>query len=82
MIGAATRDRFGLSMVSLVRTMQELEVADIGFRMLDVDELLAAQGFPEGYQLLGNKADRVRQIGNSVSPPVARALCQTYAEAG
>jgi DNA (cytosine-5)-methyltransferase 1 len=77
-----TRDRFGLAMVSLVRTMRELGVIDIGFRMLDVEELARAQGFPEGYQLFGNKADRVRQIGNSVSPPVARALCQTYAEAG
>lgn len=76
-----TRDRFGLAMVSLVRTMQELGVIDIGFRMLDVEELAAAQGFPAGYQLFGSKADRVRQIGNSVSPPVARALCQCYAEA-
>jgi DNA (cytosine-5)-methyltransferase 1 len=76
-----TKDRFGLAMVSLVKTMQELGVVDIGFRMLDVSELAAAQGFPGDYQLFGTKADRVRQIGNSVSPPVARALCQCYAEA-
>jgi site-specific DNA-cytosine methylase len=46
----------------------------IGFRMLDVDELARAQGFPDGYILTGNKADRVKQIGNSVPPPVARAI--------
>jgi len=67
---------------SLIATMFELGVIDIGFRMLDVDELAAAQGFPKDYALFGTKADRVRQIGNSVSPPVARALCQCYAEAG
>jgi len=77
-----TKDRFGLAMASLIDTMGELGVIDIGFRMLDVDELSAAQGFPAAYELFGTKADRVRQIGNSVSPPVARALCQCYGEAG
>lgn len=76
------KDRFGLAMASLIDTMGELGVVDVGFRMLDVDELSAAQGFPADYELFGNKADRVRQIGNSVSPPVARALCQCYTEAG
>jgi len=76
------RDRFGLTMASLLQTMNELKVIDIGFRMLDVDELARAQGFPDGYILTGTKSDRVKQIGNSVSPPVARAICQTIAEAG
>jgi len=76
-----TKDRFGLAMVSLIETMQELGVVDIGFRMLDVDELARAQGFPDDYFLFGNKAERVKQIGNSVSPPVARALCETLGEA-
>ena len=75
------KDRFGLAMASLIETMQALHVVDIGFRMLDVDELAAAQGFPPGYVLTGNKADRVRQVGNSVSPLVAKALCETIAEA-
>ena len=76
-----TKDRFGLAMVSLVQTMKDLGVVDIGFRMLDVDELARAQGFPEGYYLHGTKAERVKQVGNSVCPPVARALCETIAEA-
>ena len=76
-----TKDRFGLAVVSLLRTMKALSVVDIGFRMLDVDELAAAQGFPAGYSLHGNKAEQVKQIGNAVCPPVAEALCRTIAEA-
>lgn len=72
-----TKHRHGLAMVELLRTMQELEVADIGFRMLDVDELAAAQGFPDGYQLFGTKADQIRQVGNAVCPGVMRAICST-----
>ncbi len=76
-----THDRYGLALASLVQTMQELSVIDIGFRMLDVDELAAAQGFPSGYYLSGTKAEQIKQVGNSVSPPVAEALCRTFVEA-
>jgi len=75
------KDRFGLAMVSLLQTMRELSVVDIGLRMLGVDELAAAQGFPPGYYLHGTKAEQVRQVGNAVCPPVAEALCRTIAEA-
>lgn len=47
-----------------------------------IDELARAQGFPDGYYLHGTKAEQVKQIGNSVSPPVAEALCRTVAEEG
>ena len=40
-------------------------------RMLSVAELLAAQGFPADYPLTGTRAERVMQVGNSVSPPMA-----------
>ncbi len=72
------KDRFGLT---LIETMRELGVVDIGFRMLGVDELLRAQGFPGDYFLHGTKAEQVKQIGNSVSPPVAKAICTTLGEA-
>lgn len=79
-LGAVTsRERFGLAAVSLAETMQELGVVDIGFRMLQDDELAAAQGFPPGYHLHGNKADRIRQIGNAVCPPVMKAICGAIA---
>lgn len=76
-----TKDRFGLAMVSLIQTCRELGVVDIGFRMLGGAELAAAQGFPAGYQIFGTKAEQVRQVGNSVAPPVAEALCRCYSEA-
>ena len=76
-----TKDRFGLAMASLLQTMRELQVIDIGFRMLEPDELAAAQGFPSDYQIFGSKADQVRQIGNAVCPPVAEAICRTIGNA-
>lgn len=69
-----TKHRHGLAMASLIETMQELHVADIGFRMLDVDELMRAQGFPDDYALPGTKTDATRLCGNAVCPGVARAL--------
>lgn len=62
------------AMRSLQATMRELGVADIGFRMLSNPELSAAQGFPADYQFTGTKAEITKQIGNSVSPTVARAI--------
>lgn len=64
-------------------------IVDIGLRMLKPPELARAQGFPEGYVLdpivrkfLRGKwvearltiAEQISAIGNSVCPPVARAL--------
>lgn len=76
-----TKHRHGLAMVELIQTMKSLGVVDIGFRMLDDDELAAAQGFPPGYILHGNKADRIKQIGNAVPPPFTKAICKTLVEA-
>lgn len=64
-------------------------IVDIGLRMLKPRELARAQGFPEGYildpivrKILRGKwvearltiAEQISAIGNSVCPPVARAL--------
>lgn len=59
---------------SLIATMRELGVADIGFRMLSNLELSAAQSFPDSYIFAGNKADVTKQIGNAVCPVVAQAI--------
>jgi len=82
-MGPITRDMAGTSDAtrSLLATMHELGVVDIGFRMLDVDELARAQGFPQGYTIFGTKAEQVRQVGNAVCPPVAEALCRAIQEA-
>lgn len=75
-----TRDRFGLVTVTLQG--ERYFIADIGMRMLSPHELAAAQGFPDGYQFaeVSGKAvpkyQQVRLIGNSVCPPMARAIVE------
>jgi DNA (cytosine-5)-methyltransferase 1 len=64
-----SKDRFGLVQPDAV-------ALDIRFRMLLPRELAGAQGFPAGYWFAGNQSDQVRQIGNAVPCPVARALAE------
>lgn len=80
------RDRFGLVTVA----GEEYAISDIGLRMLAPRELFAAQGFPADYvtewgyfanEKTGRlerrpltKTAQVRMCGNSVCPPLARAL--------
>ncbi len=79
-----TKDRFGLVTVR----GQAYQIADIGLRMLTPRELYRAQGFPESYRIdtgaAGEpitKTAQVRMCGNSVCPPLARAIVAVnYAE--
>lgn len=79
-----TKPRFGLVVVD----GQPYEIADIGMRMLQPRELYRAQGFPDSY-VIDTGADgralpkdaQVRMCGNSVCPPLPRALVLAhYAE--
>ena len=80
-----TKDRFGLVLVH----GEPYAIVDIGLRMLNPRELYRAQGFPESYRIdtgaAGEpitKTAQVRMCGNSVCPPLARALvAANYAEA-
>ncbi|WP_257164658.1 DNA cytosine methyltransferase [Bradyrhizobium sp. SRS-191] len=56
-------------------------IIDLGMRMFVPSELFAAQGFPSGYVIDRrpdgspiSKTEQISKCGNSVSPPVARAL--------
>ncbi|MEG1246502.1 DNA cytosine methyltransferase [Gordonibacter sp.] len=76
-----TKDRFGLVTVKIDGASYAL--SDILLRMLKPKELLVAQGFPNQYvidQYDDGKpvaaTQQVKMIGNSVSPPVARALVE------
>jgi DNA (cytosine-5)-methyltransferase 1 len=67
--------------VTLTIGAAEFVIVDIGMRMLTPRELYNAQGFPQNYVIEadadGNpfsKSVQVSCVGNSVSPPVARAL--------
>lgn len=81
-----TRDRFGLVTVH----GEQYAIVDIGLRMLSPRELYRAQGFPESYAI-DHRADgkpltktaQVRMCGNSVCPPLSRAIvAANYAEPG
>lgn len=72
-----TKDRFGVVTVH----GQDYLIADIGMRMLQPRELYRAQGFPSSY-IIDRGADgralpkdaQVRMCGNSVCPPLAKAI--------
>lgn len=75
-----TKDRFGLVTVEGV----DYQIVDIGMRMLEPHELLAAQfgRFAPAYDLsrATTKAAKVRLIGNSVCPEVAEAIIRANFE--
>lgn len=66
----------GLSLVLVTIDGEQYAITDIGMRMLQPNELAAAQGFPADYKLIGTKTQQVAKIGNSVPPPVVRALVE------
>ena len=49
-------------------------VVDIRLRMLTPRELARCQGFDDSFRLEGTQAQQDARIGNSVSPPMARAV--------
>lgn len=72
-----TKDRFGIVEVR----GDQYQIVDIGMRMLQPHELFAAQGFDNDYKFSHDsngkklsKANQVAKCGNSVCPPVAKAL--------
>lgn len=63
-----TLDRFGLV---------TWEGSEPMLRMLQVDELKMAMGFPKSYNLRhGSRRDRIKMLGNGVCPPVMKALVE------
>ncbi|WP_278263139.1 DNA cytosine methyltransferase [Nocardia sp. AG03] len=76
-IGAlTTRDRY-----ALVDTITEHDIDDVRFRMLEPEEIQNAMAFRTDYVVLGNKRQRVRQLGNAVTPPAAEILISALVEA-
>lgn len=76
-----TKDRFGLVGVVLTIQGEKYIIYDIFLRMLKPEELKLMQGFPADYILDHDitgapipVAQQVAKIGNSVAPPVARAI--------
>lgn len=83
-----TRDRFGLVTIKdepviLTISGEQYAIRDIGFRMLTVDELYRAQGFPSDWvkDVIDpdtckpvNRTDLKKAVGNSVPPQLAEAV--------
>lgn len=74
-----THDRFSVVVVAGA----EYVISDIGMRMLTPRELFRAQGFPDEYRIDQGadgrrltKTAQTRLCGNSVPPPVARAIIE------
>lgn len=73
-----TKDRFGLVTIK----SEKYQIEDVYLRMLTPRELYRGQGFPDSYKIDIKKADgkplpgtaQVRMCGNSVPPPLAKAL--------
>jgi DNA (cytosine-5)-methyltransferase 1 len=63
---------------ALVKTAEEeaanVDVEDCTFRMLKPHEIQRAMAFPDDYEVFGTKREQVRQLGNAVTPPVARDI--------
>lgn len=76
-----TKDRFGL--ITVMVGGEPYVITDIGMRMLSPRELFRAQGFDDDYRIDVDvkgrritKTDQVRCCGNSVCPPITRALVE------
>ncbi len=67
-----SKARFGLVTVEI--DGESYALVDIGLRMLTPRELARCQGFDDSFQLVGTQAEQVARVGNSVSPPLARAV--------
>lgn len=55
-------------------------VEDCGFRMLQPHEIQKAMAFPKKYVVLGTQREKVKQLGNAVTPPVMEMLIQRCIE--
>lgn len=76
-----SKDRFGVVTVTIEG--EEYVIVDIGMRMLTPRELFNAQGFPPDYIIDRDaegrpitKTAQVAKCGNSVCPPIARAITE------
>lgn len=49
-------------------------------RCFTVKEYMRLQGFPDGYKFVGKRSDKIKQIGNSVSPKLSYVLALAIAK--
>lgn len=71
-----SKDRYAFATGSL-----DIDVDDVLFRMLSPAEIARAMAFADDYVVLGTKKDRIRLLGNAVTPPVAEVIMSALVEA-
>lgn len=64
----------------LVEPGAKPSVEDCGFRMLQPHEIQKAMAFPGDYKVLGTQREKVKQLGNAVTPPVMSMLIERCVE--
>jgi DNA (cytosine-5)-methyltransferase 1 len=64
-----TKARFGL-----VEGESAVDINDCTYRMLQPHEIQRVMAFRDEYRVLGTQRDKVRQLGNAVTPPVSTML--------
>ncbi|RNC66450.1 DNA cytosine methyltransferase [Proteiniphilum sp. X52] len=65
-----TRDRTGL----VLAPSGNIDINECSYRMLKPHEIQAAMAFESDYVICGNSKDKVKQLGNAVTPPVMELL--------
>jgi DNA (cytosine-5)-methyltransferase 1 len=65
---------------ALVSPTETIQAEDCGFRMLQPHEIGRAMAFPDSYIVKGNNREKVRQLGNAVTPPAMKQLFERCLE--
>ncbi len=68
-----TRERVGL-------VIPDIKVEDCYYRTIKPHEIQRAMSFPDNYVVLGNSKQKVKQLGNAVTPPVMKFLVKRCIE--
>jgi len=76
-----TKDRFAFTTFESKKQAPSLSDIDVYSRYITSEEAKRLQGFPEAYVLTGTHAERLRLVGNSVVPHMAKLLIGTVSEA-
>lgn len=64
-----------------ILTGKTVDIDDVFFRMLEPSEIKQAMAFPADYIMRGTRREQVKLSGNAVTPPAARDLIATVANA-
>src|SRR5207248_1145581 len=71
-----TVERHALVQAMTRENGEDISIDDCGFRMLGWQEIRAAMAFPHEYVVTGNRREKVKQLGNAVTPPVMKLLME------